>query len=90
MDEAQNLQEVEERLDAVERQSHHLALISFALIGLVGAAALTWRARRRRAAALPRARRRTRLRAVPSPASRAHRTTTGKAKASPRKRRTRS
>ena len=90
MDEGQNLQEVEERLDAVERQNHHLGLVSIALIGFVGAAALMWRARRRRAAALPRGRRRTGLRAVPSPASRAPRVTSGKGKAAPRKRRTRS
>ena len=68
MSESQELQEVEERLDVVERRSHHLVLAGIAVAGMATAAWFVWRARRRAAAlvAAPRVRRkRPRLRAVP-------------------------
>ncbi len=69
MSELQERQEVEERLDVVERRSHHLMLAGIAVAGMAAAAWLVWRARRRKAVLLasPVRRKRTRLRAVPGP-----------------------
>ena len=89
MSEAQELQEVEERLDEVERRGHHLILAGIAVAGMVAAAWLVWRVRRRTAAlAASRVRRkRPRLRAVPGPAQRTARRT-GAKKNGPRRKRT--
>lgn len=69
MSESQERQEIKERLDVVERRSHHLLLAAIAVAGMAAAAWLVWRARRREAALLasPVRRKRTRLRAVPGP-----------------------
>jgi hypothetical protein len=69
MGELQERQEVEERLGAVERRSHHLMLAGIAVAGMAAAAWFVWRARHRKAASLaaPVRRKRTRLRAVPGP-----------------------
>jgi len=50
MQELQELQEVEARLDVVERRSHRLMLAGFALAGMATAAFFVWRGRRRVAA----------------------------------------
>ncbi len=66
MEAAREIEVVEERLDAVERQGHNLALAGLALLGFVGAAVLVWRARRRRSTvvSISAHRRRRRLRPV--------------------------
>ncbi len=91
MEESSELQEVEERLEAVENQSRHLLLTGLAVAGFLGVVFVMWQARqRRRVAAVPRARSRPRrLRSVPPPTASVSRGTVAKGRTSPRRKRTR-
>ena len=89
MSETQEMQEVEERLEVVERRSHHLVLAGIAVAGMATAAWFVWRARRREAAlAASRVRRkRPRLRAVPGTGRSSTRRSTAR-KTGPRRKKT--
>lgn len=89
MNEMQDLQEVEERLEVVEQRSHTLMLAGIAVAGMATAAWLIWRARRRESLpATSRTRRkRPRLRAVPG-TGRSTTRRSGAKKTTPRRKKT--